>query len=183
MASSSDTTSQSSRSRWNSEFLGSQRAPTNGEDRGVCTRVPQGSHPMLCQNHIPPSRPMILRHFYNSIRKPTSHHNPQSITNNQPELGNAPLAPAHLHQPTDNHWVGGLERVGEGWRGLERVGGLEGWRGGGLKGERGGPGGWCDVAMRWHAGSISAMLFSAVEIRFGDDTDSMSIYVLLQRPW
>ena len=35
--------------------------------------------------------------------------------------------------------------------------------------------GWCDIV------SISAMLFSLVEIQFGDDTDSMSIKVLLQR--
>ena len=30
--------------------------------------------------------------------------------------------------------------------------------------------------------SVSAMLFSAARIRFGGDTYSMSIYVLLQRP-
>ena len=51
--------------------------------------------------------------------------------------------------------VGTFVRVGEG--------GLEGWS-------------W-DVVV-----SISAMLFSEVRIRFGDETGSMLIYVLLQRP-
>ena len=55
---------------------------------------------------------------------------------------------------------GGLERKvgGEGWRGLE------GWR--------------CDIAMRCHAVSISAMLLSAVggtDMVRWDDTDFMSI--------
>ena len=62
--------------------------------------------------------------------------------------------------------TGGLEK---GWLGLEGgrgVGGLEGWRGEGWRVRGLEREGWsCGIAMRCHAVSISAMLFSAAGVR------------------
>ena len=68
--------------------------------------------------------------------------------------------------------MGCRNRIDGGWSGAQAV--LDGtrWRGGMWLG---------DIAIR-HVVSISTMLFCAMEIRFGDDTDSMSTCVLLQRP-
>ena len=80
-------------------------------------------------------------------------------------------------------WRVGERMVGAGgWERGWRAAGLEGWRGEGWR-VRGLEHWRCGIAMRCHTlCRFLRMLFSAVGIRFGEDTDSMSIYVLLQRP-
>ena len=87
---------------------------------------------------------------------------------NQPQHPQPPASPSNLSPPTPTRRVAGVGG-GEG-----RVGGLEGWRGrvGALE-------------VRYYdevsCGVDFCDVVFCVGIRFGDDTDSMSICVLLQR--